>query len=93
MKTSEEWFKKNLNTFNRIPNIEIVKIWVDSAWSAAIAERDNEMCEWEDDTAGGFDTQCGHSYIFIDGGPKENDQIFCGYCGKRIKLKESEARK
>jgi hypothetical protein len=46
------------------------------------------ICEWTEDTDdGSWDTACGHRFQFTDGGPKENGQQFCGYCGRSLKAK------
>ena len=46
------------------------------------------MCTWtwDDDTYGGhWDTECGESFCFSDGGkPHENGVRYCCYCGKLI---------
>lgn len=48
-----------------------------------------EVCEWglmpEDPNGSVWGTQCGNGYFFNEGGPTENDQKFCGFCGKPIK--------
>lgn len=49
------------------------------ALNAAAAEL-RKTCEWAFDE-GDWEIACGHRYQFIDGGPKENGQNFCGYCG------------
>ena len=41
-------------------------------------------CNWGEDDAGVWETDCGHSFEFIDGGPDENGFSFCPYCGKRL---------
>ena len=46
----------------------------------------NEVCEWKQDALEGYwETGCGKLYEFMEGGPTENRQKYCGYCGKRIK--------
>jgi hypothetical protein len=45
-----------------------------------------------------WDTACGHSFVFIEGGPEENKMTFCPYCGGKavvqhlepVKLEEDE---
>ena len=32
-----------------------------------------------------YNTACGKTFFFGDGGPKENEMKFCCYCGKVIK--------
>ena len=53
-------------------------------------------CEWREDEDGVWQTGCGHAFTFEDGGPVENQQRFCGYCGARlveVALSEREARR
>jgi len=40
-----------------------------------------QPCVWAADEAGVWDTACGHSFTFYDGGPTHNGQKFCPYCG------------
>jgi hypothetical protein len=41
-------------------------------------------CLWREGADGGeWDTACGLSWIFIDGGPEDNNVTFCPNCGKR----------
>lgn len=37
-----------------------------------------------------FETQCGNTFTFIDGGIKENDCKFCQYCSGAVKDKSNE---
>lgn len=39
-----------------------------------------EICVWqlEGDC---WDSDCGHAFVFNEGGPVENDFKFCPYCG------------
>lgn len=41
-------------------------------------------CWWEYDEDGAWETGCGRSWIFIDGGPEDNTVRFCPGCGKRV---------
>jgi hypothetical protein len=42
-------------------------------------------CRWHEDVeSGSWDTDCGHRFEFIDDGPAENGQRFCGYCGRAL---------
>lgn len=41
-------------------------------------------CHWTEDENGAWQTACGHTFEFNDGGPVENEQQFCGYCGLRL---------
>jgi hypothetical protein len=43
-------------------------------------------CVWiNGDSDKEFDTSCGHTFTFIDGGIEENDCKFCQYCGGAVK--------
>jgi hypothetical protein len=53
-------------------------------------------CEWRldaDEHGDSWDTDCGHKYQFFDGGPIENGQRYCGYCGKPLKVTRAAQRK
>ena len=55
-----------------------------SAWNAAIEERDAETCEWILNEYGERETSCGH---IIDSDFDCYDEVkHCNWCGKRIKL-------
>jgi hypothetical protein len=36
---------------------------------------------WIEDSDETFNTSCGHSFVFNDGGPTENGFEYCPYCG------------
>ena len=40
-------------------------------------------CRWEEDTDGwgNYDTECGNTWAFVDGGISENLVAYCPYCG------------
>lgn len=45
-------------------------------------------CEWTHNADDSFwDTECGQSWRFDDGGPKENNMHFCHHCGKPVHIK------
>ncbi|GAD20903.1 hypothetical protein [Acidovorax sp. MR-S7] len=45
-------------------------------------------CEWTHNADDSFwDTECGQSWRFDDGGPKENHMNFCHCCGKTLRIK------
>jgi hypothetical protein len=47
------------------------------------------VCEWVyDEQYDCWDTKCGNSFCYNDGGPEENGQKYCGYCGRQIKVEE-----
>ena len=41
-------------------------------------------CTWQEEECLGWDTSCKNTFVFIDGGPKDNDCVYCPYCGGRI---------
>jgi hypothetical protein len=44
-----------------------------------------DACVWRSDASiSGYETACGESFVFNDGGPHENRARFCMYCGKTI---------
>jgi len=43
-----------------------------------------DSCLWRQDADGNWDTQCGNAYVFIEGGPKDNQFVFCPYCGGEL---------
>ena len=43
-------------------------------------------CEWEyDKETDSYDTDCENKFSIIEGTPKDNEMIFCPYCGAKIK--------
>ena len=43
-------------------------------------------CTWTENDDGAWETDCGETFEFTDGGPAENGAKFCQYCGKAIKV-------
>lgn len=41
-------------------------------------------CVWTEDEVGTWLSECGHAFVFIDGGPVHNEFSHCCYCGKRL---------
>jgi hypothetical protein len=41
-------------------------------------------CTWKEDEDGIWESECRNMHQFYDGGPYENFQVFCGYCGARV---------
>lgn len=65
------------------PDVEVIaSIQADKLLAAAAELR--KTCKWTNSDDGPWETGCGHAYEFIDDGPKENGQQFCGYCGGRL---------
>ena len=51
----------------------------------------SETCKWEredDDKEVIYNTQCDNIHVFFAGNCKENDYLFCPYCGKEIQETE-----
>ena len=64
------------------------------AYGAACAERAlreavlaaaPEVCEWDEDSCGLWNSDCDHIFELNDGTPTENDMKFCFWCGRRLK--------
>lgn len=53
---------------------------------AVIREASVETCEWKENEDGMWDTSCENTFVFDEGGPEENEQKFCCYCGKPLKV-------
>jgi hypothetical protein len=51
---------------------------------AEIYQRAAKVCEWKEDDDGNWETGCGEIFTFTDGGPEENRQNHCGYCGGKL---------
>ena len=43
-------------------------------------------CVWTEDTDGLWETSCGRSWTFIEGGPEENGVRYCHGCGKPVRI-------
>lgn len=51
----------------------------------------NGICIWTyDDLDDKWDTDCGESFQFTEGGPIENKAKFCQYCGGKLVEKTGE---
>jgi hypothetical protein len=78
-----------------LDDVEHCRAWLASSWPGVRNKRDKlaiahatrmtEPCEWKEDEDGIWWTACGNAYEYINGGPAENGQKFCGYCGKPLK--------
>ena len=49
------------------------------------ASKAQPFCWWTEDDDGLWLTDCAHTFEFNVGGPVENKQKFCGYCGKSLR--------
>lgn len=47
-------------------------------------------CDWTSGSKDYYETDCGQSFIIIDGTPKDNGMKFCCYCGKRLRERNHE---
>ncbi|ARF48861.1 hypothetical protein [Pantoea stewartii] len=52
----------------------------------ATAQPVSEGCKWTYDDDGYWDSACGSSWVFNDGGPVENECNFCQKCGGKVML-------
>lgn len=50
-------------------------------------------CEWRLDDAdnGIWESACGETWLFVDGGPIENRMLFCHRCGGILKITPTDA--
>ncbi len=66
-----------------LPRIQFA--WM--VWQAGRRTAPNRECEWKcDDIDNGiWESACGESRSFIDGGPVENRMLFCHRCGGKLK--------
>jgi hypothetical protein len=68
---------------------ELVGAYVQVLEELAAARRTtpDRECEWKcDDVENGiWESSCGESWSFIDGGPVENRMLFCHGCGGKLK--------
>ena len=61
--------------------------WAWEGWQAARRTTPDRECEWKcDDIDNGiWESACGETWSFIDGGPVENRMLFCHRCGGKLK--------
>ena len=55
----------------------------------------SEVCKWQEDDSGTWESQCGNSFVINDGTPEENRMLFCCYCGgeiEQIQYQEAEVK-
>lgn len=46
-----------------------------------------KKCNWKADRPFDeqiYETDCGKAFVFIDGGPAQNDYFYCPFCGQEI---------
>lgn len=73
----------------RVPNGRLVAVSVqqviDELRGAGYLPADAMPCVWTEDITGDFwESACGETWTFIDGGPAENKARFCHGCGHPI---------
>jgi len=51
-----------------------------------VAKVMDEPCEWQEDEDGAWDTGCGETWQFDDGGPIENRIRYCHRCGAPVRV-------
>lgn len=51
-----------------------------------------KFCDWTqlDENSGHYESTCGMSFVFDDGGPVNNEFAFCPKCGKKLKENQWE---
>jgi hypothetical protein len=49
-------------------------------------------CDWAENQDGAYETSCGETFEFTDGGPKENKFKHCPYCGRRMENNQPQRR-
>lgn len=70
----------------RLTKDEAIEVWNRRTPQPVV--REPLTCEWTHNEDDGFwDTGCGQSWRFDDGGPKENHMNFCHSCGKPLSIK------
>jgi len=52
---------------------------------ARIDALEKRSCQWTEDDDGVWDTECGNAFVFTDGGPSDNNLLFCPYCGAALR--------
>ncbi len=74
-------------------------VWGMNKFAQAVAEfvrGEKKKCRWvlEDDwDYPNWNTACGQSFVFENGGPKENDCKFCPFCGGILVIEQLKAKK
>jgi hypothetical protein len=43
-------------------------------------------CIWTQYDDGVYETECGEAFVFNDGGPAENNAIYCYHCGRKLEV-------
>lgn len=56
------------------------------AVNPSLDEGEARECVWTEDTDGLYETSCGRSWTFIEGGPEANRVHYCHGCGKPVRI-------
>jgi hypothetical protein len=74
----------NLSENEKCPYCKLALSPVASAAASAVPMQIKSSCQWSEDSDGNWDTACGETFTFTDGGPKENRARWCPYCGGEL---------
>jgi hypothetical protein len=55
-----------------------------AAWRMGLTHEPAPPCVWREDCDSIWETSCGRTWSFNDGGPEENECRFCHSCGRPI---------
>ena len=64
--------------------VDQLPVTADGRVRAMTRETGTCVWKWDEHNDDFWDTACGESFCFIDGGPKENHTKYCPYCGRLI---------
>lgn len=75
----------------RYKNPVVQACW--DTWQAARRTTPDRDCEWSvnDFDNGIWESACGETWSFVDGGPIENRMLFCHRCGGILKITPADA--
>jgi hypothetical protein len=80
---ASESFNAMINKFREL--LQKADATVAELKSRLLAEA--EVCEWTEDDDANWWTACDNGFVFMDGGPMDNDMKFCPYCGRTVTIK------
>lgn len=71
----EKWYsKKSIN--------------LEDALTCILDGEPQSSCIWTETTDGLWETSCGRTWTFLEGGPKDNRFSYCHGCGKPVRIAE-----
>ena len=81
-KTNLRWIERvdQAETALAEAQAEIARLREDAGYTANGKKR-SDVCVWVQDSDGPWNSSCGQTWEFIDGGPEENNAHFCHKCG------------